>query len=37
VPDNVFMVLVTDPDKMREVSGLARYRPEFSDAQHLLD
>jgi len=30
VPDNVFMVLVTDPEKMREVSGLAHYRPEFS-------
>ena len=31
VPDNVFMVLVTDPEKMRGVSGLARYRPEFSN------
>ena len=30
VPDNVFMVLVTDPEKMSEVSGLAHYRPEFS-------
>jgi putative acetyltransferase len=31
VPDNVFMVLVTDSEKMRVVSGLARYRPEFSN------
>jgi putative acetyltransferase len=31
VPDNVFMVLVTDPEKICEVSGLARYRPEFSN------
>jgi predicted N-acetyltransferase YhbS len=31
VPDNVFMVLVTDPEKMRGVSGLAQYRPEFSN------
>lgn len=30
VPDNVFMVLVLDPDRMRGVSGLAKYRPEFS-------
>jgi putative acetyltransferase len=31
VPDNVFMVLVTDAEKMRGVSGLAQYRPEFSN------
>ena len=30
VPDEVFMVLVLDPEKMRGVSGLAKYRPEFS-------
>jgi putative acetyltransferase len=30
VPDNVFMVLVLDPGKMHGVSGLAKYRPEFS-------
>src|SRR5262245_30126880 len=29
VPDNVFMVLVMDTEKMRGVSGSARYRPEF--------
>ena len=31
VPDNVFMVLVTDRSKMKGVSGLAKYRQEFSD------
>ena len=31
VPDDVFMVLVMDPEKMRGVTGLARYRPEFSN------
>lgn len=31
VPDNVFMVLVLDEEKMRGVSGLARYRAEFSN------
>ena len=30
VPDEVFMLLVLDPAKMRDVSGLARYREEFS-------
>jgi putative acetyltransferase len=30
VPDNVFMVLVLDQEKMQGVSGLARYRHEFS-------
>jgi len=30
VPDNVFMVLVLDQSKMRGVSGLAKYRQEFS-------
>ena len=30
VPDNVFMVLVLDEEKMRRVSGLAKYRREFS-------
>jgi putative acetyltransferase len=30
VPDNVFMVLVLDQGKMHGVSGLAKYRPEFS-------
>ena len=31
VPDSVFMVLVTDRSKMKGVSGLAKYRQEFSD------
>lgn len=30
VPDDVFMVLVMDPVTMKGVSGLARYREEFS-------
>jgi putative acetyltransferase len=30
VPDDVFMVLVLDPSQMQRVSGLARYRTEFS-------
>ena len=30
VPDNVFMVMVLDPSKMKGVSGLAKYRDEFS-------
>jgi putative acetyltransferase len=30
VPDDAFMVLLLDPGKMQGVSGLARYRPEFS-------
>jgi len=30
VPDNVFMVLVLDESKMKGVSGLAKYRAEFS-------
>jgi len=30
VPDNVFMVLVLDPSKMKGVCGSAKYRHEFS-------
>ena len=30
VPDDVFMVLVLDEPRMRRVSGLAKYRHEFS-------
>ena len=30
VPDDVFMLSVLDETKMQGVSGLARYRPEFS-------
>jgi putative acetyltransferase len=31
VPDDVFMLLVLDEAKMRGVSGLAKYRHEFSN------
>jgi putative acetyltransferase len=30
VPDDVFMLLALDEDKMQDVSGLAKYRDEFS-------
>lgn len=30
VPDNVFMVLILDAEKMEGISGLAKYRHEFS-------
>jgi predicted N-acetyltransferase YhbS len=30
VPDDVFMVLILDQTKMEGVSGLAKYRHEFS-------
>ena len=30
VPDDVFMVLILDEARMQGVSGLAKYRPEFS-------
>jgi putative acetyltransferase len=30
VPDQAFMALVFDPAKMKRVSGLVKYRPEFS-------
>jgi len=30
LPDNVFLLLVLDPEKMRGVSGMATYRHEFS-------
>jgi putative acetyltransferase len=30
VPDDVFQILVLDPGRMQNVSGLARYRREFS-------
>jgi putative acetyltransferase len=32
VPDNVFMMLVLDEMKMKNVSGLAKYREEFASA-----
>ena len=32
VPDEAFMILVLDDERMREVSGVARYRPEFTAA-----
>ena len=31
VPDEVFMILVLDEPAMKGVSGVARYRPEFSE------
>ena len=30
VPDDVFLVLALDPEKLRSVSGMAKYRHEFS-------
>ena len=30
VPDNVFMVLVMDQSKIKDISGAAKYRQEFS-------
>ena len=30
VPDDVFMMLILDPSKMKQISGLAKYRQEFS-------
>lgn len=33
VPDDVFMVLVLDEEKMQGVSGLAKYRHEFSSTE----
>jgi putative acetyltransferase len=30
VPDNVFLLLVLDPERMRGVAGMAKYRHEFS-------
>ena len=32
LPDDVFMILVLDESVMKGVLGLAKYRPEFSDA-----
>jgi putative acetyltransferase len=32
IPDGVFMSLILNPSAMREVGGVARYRPEFDDA-----
>jgi len=32
VPDNVFMVLVMDQSKMKNISGAAKYRQEFASA-----
>lgn len=33
VPDEVFMILVNDREKMAGISGLAHYRGEFGDAE----
>lgn len=32
VPDDAFMILVLNKSEMREISGVARYRPEFAEA-----
>ncbi len=32
VPDEAFMILVFDEDKMRGISGVAKYLPEFAEA-----
>ena len=32
VPDEAFMVLLTDPSRMGGQTGVARYRPEFGEA-----
>jgi putative acetyltransferase len=32
VPDEAFMILILDESKMRDISGTAKYRPEFADA-----
>jgi putative acetyltransferase len=32
VPDDVFLLLILDEPKMQAISGLAKYRPEFSAA-----
>ena len=32
VPDEAFMILILDARTMQTVSGIARYRPKFSDA-----
>jgi len=32
IPDAAFMVLVLEPDAMAGVSGVARYRAEFEEA-----
>jgi len=31
VPDDVFMALILDPEQMRNVRGIARYRDEFNE------
>jgi putative acetyltransferase len=32
VPDDVFMILVLDEPEMKSISGVAKYRPEFTEA-----
>jgi putative acetyltransferase len=32
VPDEAFMILILDESEMRNVSGVAKYRPEFAEA-----
>ena len=31
IPDDAFMILVLDESEMQGISGVARYRPEFSE------
>jgi predicted N-acetyltransferase YhbS len=31
VPDEAFMILVLDVSEMQGISGVAKYRPEFSE------
>ena len=37
VPDNVFMIFVFDQGKMANISGLVKYRPEFSSVEQIPD
>ena len=32
VPDEAFMTLLLDEQKMRSITGIAKYRPEFAEA-----
>jgi hypothetical protein len=31
VPDDAFMILILDKSEMQDISGVAIYRPEFSE------
>jgi predicted N-acetyltransferase YhbS len=32
VPDEAFMIIVLDESEMQDISGVAKYRPEFEEA-----